>query len=63
MAKQTNNIKMVSVKFKMDVYRKIVEYAEDTGIDSVSTLIRSIVMKDIKEKGYITQSNKSKKKK
>jgi predicted RNase H-like HicB family nuclease len=44
--------KLVSVKMKPDLYALLSRYAQDQGIESVSTLMRSIMVKKMREEGY-----------
>jgi predicted RNase H-like HicB family nuclease len=44
--------KLVSVKMKPDLYALLSRYAQDQGIESVSTLMRSIMVKKLREEGY-----------
>ena len=50
MAKQKP--KLVSVKMKPDLYALLSRYAQEQGIESVSTLMRSIVVKKLRDEGY-----------
>jgi predicted RNase H-like HicB family nuclease len=49
--------KLVSVKMKSDLYALLSRYAQDQGIESVSTLMRSMVVKKLKEEGYNVPSH------
>ena len=44
--------KLVSVKLKPDLYAVTAQYAHDQGIESVSTLMRSLLVKKLREDGY-----------
>ena len=44
--------KLVSVKMKPDLYALVSQYAQDQGIESVSTLMRSVLVKKMREDGY-----------
>jgi predicted RNase H-like HicB family nuclease len=44
--------RLVSVKLKPDLYALVLRYAQDQGIESVSTLMRSLVVKKLREDGY-----------
>jgi len=48
----TQKPKLVSVKMKPDLYALLSRYAQEQGIESVSTLIRSIVVKKLRDDGY-----------
>ena len=48
--------KLVSVKLKPDLYALVLQYAQDQGIESVSTLMRSLVVKKLREDGYDVSS-------
>ena len=37
--------KLVSVKFKPELYDKVVKFAAEEGIESVSTFVRSVVVR------------------
>jgi predicted RNase H-like HicB family nuclease len=49
--------KLVSVKMKPDLYALLAHYAQDQGIERVSTLMRSLVVKKLKEEGYTVPSS------
>jgi predicted RNase H-like HicB family nuclease len=51
--------KLVSVKMKPDLFALLSRYAQDQGIESVSTLMRSIVVKKLREEGYKVPSSLS----
>jgi predicted RNase H-like HicB family nuclease len=51
--------KLVSVKMKPDLYALLSRYAQDQGIESVSTLMRSMVVKKLSEEGYSVPSRSS----
>jgi predicted RNase H-like HicB family nuclease len=44
--------KLVSVKMRPDLYALVSRYAQDQGIENVSTLMRSLVVKKLREDGY-----------
>jgi predicted RNase H-like HicB family nuclease len=48
--------KLVSVKMKPDLYALVSQYAQDQGIESVSTLMRSVLVKKMREDGYNVSS-------
>jgi predicted RNase H-like HicB family nuclease len=48
--------KLVSVKMKPDLYALVSRYAQDQGIENVSTLMRSLVVKKLHEDGYYSSS-------
>jgi predicted RNase H-like HicB family nuclease len=48
--------RLVSVKLKPDLYALVSQYAQDQGIESVSTLMRSLVVKKLREDGYNVSS-------
>jgi predicted RNase H-like HicB family nuclease len=48
--------KLVSVKMKPDLYALVSRYAQDQGIESVSTLMRSVLVKKMREDGYNVSS-------
>ena len=43
--------KLVSVKFKPELYAEIVKFAADEGIESVSTFVRSAVVRYMRSRG------------
>jgi predicted RNase H-like HicB family nuclease len=48
--------KLVSVKMKPDLYALVSQYAQDQGIESISTLMRSVLVKKMREDGYNVSS-------
>jgi predicted RNase H-like HicB family nuclease len=48
--------KLVSVKMKPELYALVSRYAQDQGIENVSTLMRSLVVKKLREDGYYSSS-------
>jgi predicted RNase H-like HicB family nuclease len=48
--------KLVSVKMKPDLYALVSQYAQDQGIESVSTLMRSVLVRKMREDGYNVSS-------
>lgn len=48
--------KLVSVKMKPGLYALVSQYAQDQGIESVSTLMRSVLVKKMREDGYNVSS-------
>lgn len=43
--------KLVSVKFKPDLYAEVLKFAADEGIESVSTFVRSAVVRYMRSRG------------
>ena len=48
--------KLVSVKMKPDLYALVSRYAQDQGIESISTLMRSVLVRKMREDGYNVSS-------
>jgi len=44
--------KLVSVKMKADLYAEALRYAREQGIENISTLMRSLLVKKMREEGY-----------
>lgn len=44
--------KLISIKVSPDLYNAIVQYAQDTGIENVSTALRVLVIAQLKKEGY-----------
>ena len=51
--------KLISVKVDQDLYDLLVKYAKDTGIENVSTALRSLVVRKLNEEGYIEHHSNS----
>ena len=47
-----NKPKLISVKVKPALYDFLVKYADDNGIENVSTAVRSLTVKKLREEGY-----------
>jgi predicted RNase H-like HicB family nuclease len=44
--------KLISVKVKPELYDFLVKYANDNGVENVSTVVRSLVVTKLREEGY-----------
>jgi predicted RNase H-like HicB family nuclease len=44
--------KLVSVKMKADLYAEALRYAREQGIENISTLMRSLLVRKMREDGY-----------
>lgn len=47
-----NKPKLISVKVKPALYDFLVKYADDNGIENVSTAVRSLTVTKLREEGY-----------
>jgi|GEM_PF-5167001 predicted RNase H-like HicB family nuclease len=44
--------KLISVKVKPELYDFLVKYANDNGVENVSTVVRSLAVTKLREEGY-----------
>jgi len=44
--------KLISVKVKPELYDFLVKYANDNGVENVSTVVRSLAVRKLREEGY-----------
>ena len=51
--------KLISVKVKPELYDFLLKYADDKGIENVSTAVRSLAVSKLKEEGYAIPSSHS----
>ena len=49
--------KLISVKVKAELYDCLVKYADEKGIENVSTVVRSLAVNKLREEGYAIPSN------
>jgi len=53
--------KLVSVKLSQEVYDATLKYAKDQGIEKVSTVIRSLLVKKLLEDNYLKKEENERK--
>jgi len=44
--------KLISVKVKPELYDFLLKYANDNGVENVSTVVRSLAVRKLREEGY-----------